>query len=186
MASALHKAILDALASPSYGERGILVNALLEATSPSYANERLLYQCVFTIFRALPERLVPGTTLDVATSDLPDGGIEIFWEGKERLPPDAEAGRDLRELMGHGPHGDLVEIAIIALERYCNMHAGHVDTYRERVASASSFERPAHIIRRVLAVLPAPARTATYGSRSTTTSSSHPSGHAAPARDAAG
>jgi hypothetical protein len=155
MSKALHEAILDALEDPRYAERGILVTALLDATLPLDADESLLSRSVYTIFRALPDRLLSGTTLCVATVDLPEGGVELAWEAKERSPSGApERGDDLRALLGRGPHGDLVEIALLALERFCLVRAGCVDTYRERVGSASSFERPSHVIRRVVAVIP--------------------------------
>ena len=154
MAQALHQAIRDALDEPSYAERGILVATVLEATTPLDAEASLLHRSVQTIFRALPGRLVPGTTLCIATSDLPEGGVELTWESRERLDPNA-APTDLRTLLGAGPHGDLLDIAMLALERFYHVRAGYVDTRREAVASASSFERPPHVIRRVVAVIPA-------------------------------
>ena len=155
MTHPLHKAIYDALKDPAYADKGILVTTILEATQNLDADESLLYRAVYTIFRALPGRLLPGTTLAISTFDLPEGGIELTWEGRERIEPEDAGATDLRSILGQGPHGDLVEIAILALQRYCNMRAGHLDSRRDKVGESSSFARPAHIVRRVVAVIPA-------------------------------
>ena len=154
MAEALHRAIEDALRDGvGYERRGILVAKALEATRPLDADESLLYRAVYTIFRALPERLLQGTVLSIGTRDVEDG-VELVWEGREPLHEAEEPpGKDLRALLGHGPHGDLVDIALRALESFCHMRAGFVETTRQRTVS-SSFARPAHVVRRVRALVP--------------------------------
>ncbi|HVM45871.1 MAG TPA: hypothetical protein VM582_08050 [Candidatus Thermoplasmatota archaeon] len=150
LAQTLHRAILDALAdSPGYAERGILTLPALEATLPLHAEDSLLYRAIYTIFRALPERLVPGTMLSISTIDTPEG-VELMWEGKERTPAEGA----LRDVLASGPYGDLLELAVLALEGFCNMRAGYVESVRETSPSASSFERPPYIVRRVTALIP--------------------------------
>lgn len=152
MSRILHQAIRDALRdAPGYQERGILVSQFLDATADLSADETLLYRAVYTIFRALPERLMRGSLMLVATEDV-EGGIQLTWEGRE--PADLPHAGDVRDLLRAGPHGDLLEIAMVALERFCQARAGYVETTVERVQTASAFERPPHAIRRVVAFLP--------------------------------
>lgn len=154
MADALHRAIEDALRdAPAYEGKGILVTTLLEARRPLHAEGSLLYRAVYTIFRALPDRLLPGSLLSISTTDV-DDGVELVWEGREALVDGSPRAGGLRDLLGQGPHGDLITIALQALETYCNVRAGFVETRSRRVES-SSFERPAHVVRRVTAHIPA-------------------------------
>lgn len=156
MADALHRAIRDALRDgQGYANRGILVTTVLEATRPLKADDSLLYRAVYTIFRALPDRLLRGTTLNVATHDTQDG-VELMWEGREEMRElPAEVDGPTRRKLSAGRHADLVEIAYMALEDLCAVRAGHIEVLRERIGESSSFARPAHILRRVTAYIPA-------------------------------
>lgn len=154
MSTILHRAIRDGIRDAhAYHERGILVSQLLEATVDLMADESLLYQSVYTIFRALPARLLAGSILLVSTEDV-EGGVQLTWEGREPAEGTRAEGTDVRNLLRVGPHGDLMEIALVALERFCQARAGYVESTVERVPIASAFERPPHVIRRVVAFLP--------------------------------
>lgn len=155
MAKTLHRAITDAIRDARrYDELGVLPTLVLEATTPLDADESLLYQAVYTLFLAMPERLLPGSVLRILTEDV-DGGVQLSWSAKERMDavPDAEPA-GLRGALSLGPHGDLVEIALLALERFCRVRAGAVETRRERVLASSSFGYPAHVARHVTALIP--------------------------------
>lgn len=154
MSRVLHRAILDALRdAQDYREKGILVSPLLEATVDLAAHESVLYQAVYTLFRALPSRLLPGSLLLVSTQDV-EGGVELLWEGREPFSPEPE-GRDVLNLLRSGPHGDLLEIAMLALERFCEARAGYVEQRVEPGSTSSAFERAPYVVRRVAAYLPA-------------------------------
>lgn len=153
MAETLHRAIRDALRDASYASRDITVATFLDATRPLDADETLLYRCVYTIFRALPARLLRGSTLNISTCDIEDG-IELVWEGREAVTADGNV-NDARAALARGPHGDLLDIAFGALEHFCHVRAGHVESTRGRVVSGSSFDRPPYVVRRVLAHIPA-------------------------------
>lgn len=157
LAKVLHQAILDAVRDAQrYDERGILPSLVLEATADLAADESILYQAVYTIFLALPDRLLAGSVLRVTTEDV-DGGVRLSWSAKEEVvhaPADGGEG-DLRAVLGRGPHGDLVDIALLALERFCRVRAGFVETRKERVLASSSFGFPAHVAREVTAFIPA-------------------------------
>jgi hypothetical protein len=156
MSDVLHRAILDSLRdAPGYREKGILVAPLLEATTPLAADEALLYQVAYTIFCTMPDRLLPGSLFHVATQDA-GMGVQLQWEGREPLR-EAPTSSTARGVLGRGPHGDLLEIAMLALERFCQARAGFVDVVAERVPTSSAFTRPAHVVRRVVAFLPGPA-----------------------------
>jgi|SRR5581483_1380751 len=153
MSSVLHRAILDGLRdAPAYGERGILVLPLLEATLDLGAHETLLYQAVYTLVRALPDRLLRGSPFVITTTDAP-GGVELAWEGREPAER-AAGGGDLRGALRLGPHGDLLDIALLALERFCDARSGFIETRESPIDSASAFPRPPHVLRRVVAFLP--------------------------------
>lgn len=160
MAQSLHRAIHDALRDQSgYAAKDILVGTFLEATRPLDADDTVLYRAVYTIFRALPARVLPGSTLNISTYDV-ENGVELEWEWREAMDPRAPTGADLHALLRHGPHGDLVGIALSALEQFCNLRAGYVETTRERVEASTSFDRPPYVVRRVLAHIPAKPSTA--------------------------
>lgn len=154
MSEALHQAIRDALRDGrGYEERGILPATLLEATLPLHADEGLLYQSVYTIFLALPGRLLAGSVLRITTQDV-EGGVRLRWASREVLPPGASPEGDLRTALSGGTHGDLVEIALHALERFCHMRAGFVEVRPGRLWSSSSFRTPDHVEREVEAFIP--------------------------------
>jgi hypothetical protein len=155
MSDVLHRAILDALRdAPGYRQKGILVSPILEATAPLAAHETLLDQAVYTIFCTLPHRLVQGSILHVATYDV-GGGVQLLWEGREPLREEPGPGT-VAGLLREGPHGDLLHVAMRALERFCHARSGFVDVVVEQGPSASAFSRPPRVVRRVLAFLPGP------------------------------
>lgn len=155
MSEALHRAIRDALRdAQAYAAHDVTVSTFLDATRPLHADDTILYRAVYTIFRALPARLLRGSTLNISTYDTEEG-VELLWEGREPAQQEAPSESSLRVVYGRGPHGDLLEIALRALEEFCDVRAGYVQTSRERVDSSTSFDRPAYIIRRVRAHIPA-------------------------------
>lgn len=152
VATALHAAIVKALRdSRAYGERGILVSPLLTATKPLDAPPALLHSAVYTLFCALPHRLVRGSTMLIATEDV-DGGIELVWECREEP---AFGVADLHASLRGGPHGDLVDIALRALESFCDLRAGSVETMLVPAPASPQFPRGDAVLRRVTAFLPA-------------------------------
>lgn len=154
MSEALHRAIRDALRDGrGYEERGILPAPLLEATLPLHADDGLLYQAVYTVFIALPGRLLPGSVLRITTEDV-QGGVRLRWTSREVLLPGAPTGGDLRAALAGGTHGDLVEIALHALERFCSVRAGFVEVRPGRIWTSSSFQTPDHVEREVEAFIP--------------------------------
>ena len=151
MSQALHAAIRHALAdSPAYGARGILVTTILEAKADLRVPTDVLYNAVYTLFCALPWRLVPGTSMLVTTLDVP-GGVELTWECREE-PTTNEKG--LRDALRHGPHGDLADIAYAALERFCGLRAGECLAQRTLVPASPRFPRGDAVLRRVRVFLP--------------------------------
>ena len=152
MAVQLHAAIGRALRdSRAYAERGILVSPILLATRTLQAPPELLHHAIYTLFCALPHRLVPDTTLLIATDDV-EGGIELTWEARE-LP--AFAHRDLHESLRAGPHGDLVDIAFTALQSFCELRAGRIDMELITIPASPRFPKGDAVLRRVTAFLPA-------------------------------
>lgn len=153
MAETLHRAIVDALRdSKVYGSRGILVSLALTATTDlRAAPEQLLHRSIYTLFAALPWRLIPGSTLFISTCDI-DGGIELVWEGREEP---SDPGADLAQALRGGPHGDLVDIALTALRTFCALREGRVEVELTPLPSSPRFARGVALRRRVTAVLPA-------------------------------
>lgn len=152
MAKTLHAAIRHALAdSPAYRSRGILVSTALTAEADLNAEGDVLYNAVYTLFCALPWRVVPGTSVYITTFDVASG-IELAWECREE-PQLAEG--TLRDVLRQGPHGDLVDIALDALEGFCGMRGGECVTERTPVVSSPQFPRSETLLRRVRAYLPA-------------------------------
>lgn len=151
MSGTLHAAIRHALSdSPQYRARGILVSAVLDARTDLNAENDVLYNAVYTLFCAMPWRLVPGTAMYVHTLDVP-GGVELAWECREGATVDG----DLRRVLREGPHGDLVDIAYAALETFCGLRAGECLSERTVVPASPHFPRGEAIHRRVRAYLPA-------------------------------
>lgn len=151
MSQALHAAIRHALAdSPGYRLRGILLSTVLDATLDLRVPNDVLYNAVYTLFAALPSRLVPGTSVFISTVDV-RGGVELTWECREEVSLDA---RELRDALRRGPHGDLVEIAYHALEAFCGLRAGECVAERALVPASPQFPRGDAVLRRVRAFLP--------------------------------
>lgn len=152
MSRTLHAAIRHAVAdSPAYRSRGILVSLLLEAEADLRVGDDVLYNAVYTLFCALPHRILPGTSMVVSTFDV-QGGVELRWECREE--PTLTEG-DLRQVLRQGPHGDLVDIAFAALERFCGLRAGDCLTDLAPVPASPHFPRGVALHRRVRAFLPA-------------------------------
>lgn len=150
MARALHEAIQDALAGPGYQDQAILASHVLEATHPIDTDEATLYRCVHAFFSSLPRRLIPGSVFLVTTTDV-DDGIELAWEAREVPKDDYRPGEGI---YGAYDHDEPLARALRDLERYCDLRAGYVRTTYEKVQNSSSFRRPDHIHRRVVAKLP--------------------------------
>lgn len=123
---------------------------------PLRAPEDILYRSVYTLFAAMPWRLAPGTTFFVATHDVA-GGVELTWEGREEAGLGAEGFRDVLRM---GPHGDLVDIAFSALERFCAARAGEAQTALTVLQSSPRMPRRDVVIRRVRIFIPAPSEPA--------------------------
>ena len=128
----VNQAVQDALrdAEEAYVARGVLVVVELDACTTLETHEPLLYQAVYTIFRGLPARLAPGTTLFVSTQDRAGGDIELTWEAREdpEAAPAHGGDPDPRLLLRHGPYGDLLEVALLGLDSFCRVRS----TARER------------------------------------------------------
>lgn len=140
------------------------MSAVLEARSDLHVEGSLLYNAVYTLFSAMPSRLVAGTTMYIATLDVP-GGVELSWECREEpqygiaagshARSDGEGGKGgLREILTQGPHGDLSEIAFSALEQFCGLRAGECVTERMVIPASPHFPRGDALLRRVRAFLP--------------------------------
>lgn len=151
LAEHLHAAIHDALRdSTAYASRGILVSTALTARHDLHASNEVLYRAMYTLFCAMPWRLARDTTFFISTVDV-DGGIELEWEGREES---AEAEGALRDVLRAGPHGDLVDIALAALEQFCDARAGAVRTDLVPLPSSPRFPRGSLAVRRVSVFLP--------------------------------
>lgn len=123
---------------------------MLDACCDLKAEDEVLYNSVYTLFCAMPWRLVPGTTLYVHTLDVP-GGVELAWECREAA---SLSDGDLRRVLRQGPHGDLVDIACAALEQFCGLRAGECLSERALVPASPHFPRGEAVQRRVRAYLP--------------------------------
>lgn len=122
----------------------------LTANTDLRAPEQLLHRAVYTLFAAMPWRLIPDSTFFVATYDV-EGGIELVWEGREEPAFESEG---LDASLREGPHGDLVDIALTALRSFCAMREGRVEVQRAEVPASPRFPRGVAIRRRVTAFLP--------------------------------
>lgn len=151
MSRILHRAIRDALRdAPAYEARAIAVSAVLESTADLDADENVLYDAVYRLFTAMPERLVRGSVLLITTQDTKDA-TELAWNAREDFASDIAPGASLTA--GY-PAGSPIVAALGDLERYCRMRAGYVDARVQTVKNSSSFARPAYLHRRVVAHLP--------------------------------
>lgn len=137
--------------SRAYAGRGILASVILEATTPLDEVEDVLYRSVYTLFAAMPWRLVPGSRLLIHTADVP-GGVELTWEAREEAG--AEEG-GVHTALAAGPHGDLVEIAFHALERFCAARAGETETRLTELPRAGYMPPRPVLLRRVRVMIPA-------------------------------
>lgn len=152
----VNEAVVEALrdAADVLDERGILVIPHLEATRP-LPHGRVLHQAVYTIFRGLPERMPRGATLYVSTRDAPGPGVELAWESREDAalaPVEAPSARDV---LGRGPHGDLLELAILGLETLCGVHARHAGSRESLARGLSGLDLAPRVQRRYVFVIPA-------------------------------
>lgn len=122
----MDRAIRDALrdAETACRARDVRVDASLEARGVLLNRDGLLYQAVYTIFRAIPDRLPHGGTLRVTTRMMAGGDVELAWEAAPTSPGGDSAAPDAIEALSSGPHGDLLELAVLALERYCRARLG--------------------------------------------------------------
>lgn len=151
MTSPVNRAVLDGLrdAAATYDSKGLLVVTLLDATLGANRAEPALCRAVYTIVRVLPLRAASGSLVHIATRDM-ENGIEITWETWED-PSKA----DKRGPTAQGLMGDLLEVALLALEDVCRAHMGVLEQLEAPVERTSSvFERGARIRRRVRARVP--------------------------------
>lgn len=147
--SLVDRAIRDALRDglDAYEQQGVLVLPHLESRTPLSTDEPTLYQAIYTIFRGLPERLAPGATLFIRTRDRAGGDIELVWEARE-VPHAREPSPTPAVALGHGPYGDLLELAIIGLESLCRARGGVVEEPEDEVGESVTFLRLAPRVRR--------------------------------------
>lgn len=151
MSRVLHSAIRDALRDTrAYEEKAIAVSTVLESTADVAADEGKLYDAVYRLFAAMPERLLRSSVLLISTQDT-DDATELAWDAREEFAGTLPEDRDL--LSGY-PDTHPIRGALLDLERYCQMRAGHVRARVEAVKNSSAFARPAHVHRRVIAHLP--------------------------------
>lgn len=104
--------------------RRIRASARLEARVPLENEPPALHQAIYTLIRGLPERLPPGSTLEVSTRDRAGGDVELAWDARES-PTLADPSP--REALRHGPYGDLFDLALLGLETICRARAGLVE-----------------------------------------------------------
>lgn len=147
MNAAVEAALRDS--APLCEARGLLLVAHLDA-SADVAHADAVRQAVYTAVRGLLERVAPGTTLRVASHD-ERGFVSFVWEARE--PATAEAGP--AEPVAGGPYGDLLEVALMGLERVCEAKLGH-RTLREDVPGGlSGLRRSPRVWRRCEFLIPA-------------------------------
>lgn len=149
---AIERALRDGAAA--YEERGVLVIPHLEATCRLATDAAVLEGSLYTIFRGLPDRLSRGATLFVSTRDRAGGDIELVWEAREAALPDPRAS-DLRGTLKHGPYGDLLELALEGLERFCRVRgAVRADTDGQEEARSTHLALAPGIRRRYFFLVP--------------------------------
>lgn len=116
MTSIIDRTIGEALAASraSYQARGIRVLADLRASASLATHDPVVQGAFATLFRALPDRLVPGSVLDVRTLDRAGGDVEVEVEAEWLARADRR-------------HSDLVELALAGLEEICRARSGRVE-----------------------------------------------------------
>lgn len=144
--AAIERALQDGRSS--YTARRVVVDLRLESLTTLATDEPVLDESLYTVFRGLPERLVPGARLSVWTRNRAGGDVELVWEATETSLP---SGSDVP--LAAGPHGDLLELAISGLETFCRARSGHVELDETRLALAPG------VARRYLFLIPSLRRT---------------------------
>lgn len=156
----IERALHDA--SDVLEDKGVLIVAHLEATTPFDDAPAALEQALYTVVRALAERISVGTTLHILTQDRAGGDIELSWEARE---PETGVSDDvpLRKVVRPGPYGDLLELAIVGLEAVSRMRGAHRAQHLPATTSSSVLDLRAAVRRKYLFLLPAPSRVGTSG-----------------------
>lgn len=124
-------------AAEAYGSRGIRVERELSPVALLATDEPVLEGALSTIFRALPHRLTPGARLRIWAHERAGGDIELAWEAEETV--NAPLG-DAHPL-ARGPGGDLLELAVEGLARFCRARAGHVEVEGPPLTGAPDVHR---------------------------------------------
>lgn len=159
MNAAIERALRDG--DSAYATRGILVLPHLEATTLLDEDDPALTEAIYTIFRALPERLAPGASLLIATRDRAGGDIELLWEASELL---RAAKGDGKSPFERGPYSDLLALAIAGLDDICRVRmATREDDVPRSGASSSLMRVPPRTRRRHLFLIPVHTRRASGG-----------------------
>ena len=157
--AAIERALADS--ADRYEERGILVIKHLEATVRLSTHEPILDEALYTLFRALPERVAAGATLFISTLDRAGGDVELVWEARE-LPTGPEGGA--RSPLGGGPYADLLELALEGLEAHCRVRASHAgELVDDEMRSSAVLQYAPHIRRRYTFLIPSLSRRAWAG-----------------------
>ena len=165
--AAIERALDDAAAAIE--ARGIIVVKSLDATHELATEDLALHQALYTIFRGLPDRLVPGATLLVGTHDRAGGDIELIWEARELATPPRE---DDRPPLANGPYGDLLELALAGLEEICRVRGGHHEDETTDAVGSNVLRRAPHVRRRYTFIIPSLSRAPAWApSRATLTRS---------------
>lgn len=151
------RAILAALrdSADEYEAHGILVVTDLAPTSGLRTNDEIVYRAVTTIFRALPRRLARGAVLRIATHPRAGGDVELIWEAREDIGMSRNVGsHDPLHVLATGPHGDLLNVAVTALEEICRARGGLVEQDHQEPPLSSGLLREPTLRRRYLFLIP--------------------------------
>lgn len=154
----VNAAIEDALndAAEAYAAQDVRVEARLEATLDLDTHPGTLYQALYTIFACTPHRVARGSVVRIRTEDRAGRDIEVTWERKMADDTPEGDGLALQHLLGDGRHGDLMELALLALEHACHARTGHfaITTSEEPLLADSAADVVPGVYRRVLALIP--------------------------------
>lgn len=156
---AIQEALRDG--ADAYEAAGILVVPHLDARSTSAGDPQVIYQSVYTIFRALPARLPPAAVLYVATRDRAGGDVELTWEAREEGGHEGDETASPEAVLRTGPYGDLLELALLGLEAICRARSGlaqRADVEGAAAASPIAAATAGRIRRRYLFLLPSAPR----------------------------
>lgn len=155
------RAIVDALrdSAEAYEARGILVITDLTPTSGLVTSDAIVHRAVYTCFRVLPARLARGASIRISTHARAGGDLELIWEAREDADVAAPSeGTTPRTALSRGPHGDLLEVAVTALEDICRARGGLVEQQHIEPPASSAILREPTVWRRYLFLIPSQER----------------------------